>query len=1851
MTTPHNPKIAIVGTACLFPGALTPDEFWANLSQGMNTTSLATDAEFGVDPSVFYDPKRQSHDTIYALRGGFIRAADLPGVPVELDKPLQWAYYVAQQALNASGYASRADVLAKTGLVLGNLSFPTRGSQALFNALYDDALEQEIGTLLGVENFTLARPDAPQNPDALRVSSLPAAHIARAFGLGGSYYAIDAACASSLYAVGLACKYLQAGHADMVLAGAVNGADPLFVNMGFTHFGAYPTEDGNSRPLDADSQGLVSGEGAAMFVLKRLDDAVRDGDTIHAVIAGIGLSNDGRGRHPLTPNPRGQMLALERAYTDIAPTDVQYVECHASGTPVGDRTEINSMAEFFGQHGNAPLIGSVKSNVGHLLTVAGAASMLKAVLSIQHGTIPPTVGVRHPMTSTNGRIGAAQVVIDSTPFPASASSVRRAGINAFGFGGVSAHLILEQYQAQASGTGQAQPANREPSSLAIVGMDAMFGDVKGIDALAHLLYEGKQAFKPLPPKRWKGISTHDAPHGAYIESFDIDLLRHKFPPKDDDQPIPQHLLLLKVADNALQDAKLTEGRSVAVIVALGTELSLHQFRARLDLSWQIKESLRRAGVTLTPDEIAALEDIARDAINPAAQVNQYTSYIGNIIASRVAAQWDFSGPVFTVSADENSALRALELADLLLADGSAEAVVIGAVDLAGSVENVKMRGQQNPVGNVPVMGFDQVANGWLVGEGAGAIVVKRAQDAQNERVYAYIDSLAFAPHVATAAQDSLAGAGITAQEIGYLEAHASGIDAQDRAEIAGLHTVYANPQKPLHTALGSIKANIGHTFNASGIASIIKAALVLHHRFVPAVPAWSTPKHPDLWRDSPFYVPQDSRTWLTRAGETRRAAVSSIDADGLAAHVILREGTHANQFATLRGQPLQMILVDGESLPALLGRLAQLETALDDTPDLQVLASRAFNIFKNRALVLALVARDADALRKEITAAMRGLPTAVQNGKDWYTPAGSAFSPRPIGEQGEVAFVFPGAFNSYPGLGQDWLWLFPQAHDHLHTLTQDAADTVVDHALYQRTLASPTRPEIRAFRSILANDQVAMMKSGTTFAVLFTHVMRNVFKLKPRAAFGYSLGEGSMYWAMGVWKDADTAAQRFEHSPLFRSRLFGRKEAVRAMWGLLPHESDDFWASYVLTAPVEHVMQHIQRETRVYITHINTPQETVIAGDIAACERVIAAMGVPSVRAPFEVVIHNETMISEFDELFRAHSNPIREQTSDVRFYSAADYAPVPLDQATIARNIARVSCKLVDFPRLINRVYADGARIFVELGPGVTCARWVSDTLGEREHLSVSIDNLRANDHTTLLKLLARLASHRVALDFTPLYASTSTETRRELLKTITLGGTPIQEVIHSAESRQRLTAKHASPRPQPQAQPAAAVAAQPVSAASTPVPASSHAAKLTAHADHLRAFADTLRQQLDNPSSVAAPVIEAAPASPRRPAVAAPSLRFTPRPPIFDYDRIDQFARGSIEACFGPEYAIYDTKRAPRIPNTDLLFVTRVVEVNATRLITKVGSSIVTEYDVTPDMWFYADNSYPFTPYSVLMEMALQPCGFLSAFMGPTFAFPEIDFYFRNLDGFATLHKDVDLRGRTLVNRVELLSSTVLQGIIIQKYKFDMMLDGESFFVGESSFGYFTLQALSSQTGLDMGKPPAKWHEASAAALTTVAGSRVVPPAEASFLELPSGRLAFVTDAQIAINGGTHGKGYVYGRSAVTPRDWFFKCHFHQDPVMPGSLGLETISQAIQLYAIEAGLAQGFKQPRFGNTEGNRMVWKYRGQVLSDTPEIHVEVSVREVTRGDNGQLNILADASLWNGALRIYEFKQVGVTIQEG
>ncbi|HEY5714893.1 MAG TPA: beta-ketoacyl synthase N-terminal-like domain-containing protein, partial [Psychromonas sp.] len=600
-------------------------------------------------------------------------------------------------------------------------------------------------------------------------------------------------------------------------------------------FQAFPANNCHA-PLDKNSQGLFAAEGAGMMVLKRHSDALRDGDKIHAVIKGAALSNDGKGEFVLSPNSKGQVLAYQRAYQDaqVSPADVDYIECHATGTPKGDKVELSSMETFFSAYHNKPLLGSAKSNLGHLLTAAGMPGMTKAIWALNEGQIPATISLKDPIRSKNGYFSAAQMPTETLNWPSKGEQTRTAGVSVFGFGGSNAHLVLQPgntpYKA-------ASTVAKPPEPLAIIGMDCIFGGAANLAEFTALLDSNQTTFRKIPPNRWKGMDQNQriketlllakAPKGGYIESFDIDFLRFKVPPNEQDCLIPQQLLMMKVADNAAKDAQLSVGGNVAVLVAMGVELELHQYRGRVNLSTQIEQGLKEQGIELSAEQQLMLANIAKESIASAAQLNQYTSFIGNIMASRISALWDFSGPAFTVSSEENSVYRCVEIAQNLLQTSSVEAVIIASVDLAGSLENISLRQRYGQVSedatNKPNLLDSQQ---WLVGEGAGAFVVKPGSTANPDRVYANIAACSFAAGsdhqaIEQAARKACQIAGLTTKQINNVEAFASGFVQDNRAEKIAFNSLYPNIKTD------SAKRQIGHLFNASGMASIIKTALLL----------------------------------------------------------------------------------------------------------------------------------------------------------------------------------------------------------------------------------------------------------------------------------------------------------------------------------------------------------------------------------------------------------------------------------------------------------------------------------------------------------------------------------------------------------------------------------------------------------------------------------------------------------------------------------------------------------------------------------------------------------------------------------------------------------------------------------------------------------------------------------------------------------------------------------------------------------------------------------------------------------------------------------------------------------------
>jgi acyl transferase domain-containing protein len=535
-------KIAIIGLSCLLPGAETPAQFWQNLLHSKSSISEATADQMGVDPAVFYAPGKGHTAGVgkhYCNQGGFIKdfQFDSSGYALSaetlesLDVSHQWSLYVAREALRDSGYWGNPKALSKCGVILGSLALATRSSQRLIAPIYQQMLNAGTQDLFNQPQFQLPSLPSPESLSLLNVltTGYPSAIVAQALALAGINFSFDGACSSPLYAIRMACQYLLTGKADLMLAGSISAADPLLIHTLFSLFQAH-SEDGSARPLDQSSSGLLTGEGAGMLALKRYSDAVRDGDKIYATILGVGLSNDGRGRHILSPNPKGQVAAYERAYAEagIDPKQVAYVECHGTGTPLGDRTEMETLETFFGRYGGHPKVGSVKSNVGHLLTAAGIPSLLKVILSLKEGVIPPTIQVENPISSENGVISADQIVRTVTPFPADSAY---AAVSAFGFGGTNAHLVLER----AAHSGEPEVVQPQPlAKMAIVGMDAFFGQCRDLDAFERCIYNGSQQFISLPEDRWQGINqqseilkaadlpNHEAPMGAYIADFEFD---------------------------------------------------------------------------------------------------------------------------------------------------------------------------------------------------------------------------------------------------------------------------------------------------------------------------------------------------------------------------------------------------------------------------------------------------------------------------------------------------------------------------------------------------------------------------------------------------------------------------------------------------------------------------------------------------------------------------------------------------------------------------------------------------------------------------------------------------------------------------------------------------------------------------------------------------------------------------------------------------------------------------------------------------------------------------------------------------------------------------------------------------------------------------------------------------------------------------------------------------------------------------------------------------------------------------------------------------------------------------------
>ena len=465
--TIQNRPIAIVGMSGMFAGAENVDAFWENIVAQTDCITEVPPSRW--DLADYYDPDPKAPDKTYSKVGGFIPDIDFDpltyGLPPNIlevtDSSQILSLVVAKQALQHARYEGERfseTVRQNTGVILGvgggqKLMGPL--SNRLQGPIWRKVLAQyglsEEATEEAIEKMKAAYVSWQENAFPGFLGNVVAGRIANRFDLGGTNCTVDAACAASLAAIKMAVTELIEHRCDMMISGGVDTDNSPMAYLSFSKTPAF-SQKNRVRPFDADADGIVIGEGVGMLVMKRLADAERDGDTIYAVIKGIGSSSDGRHSSIYAPVSEGQQLAMQRAYREAgyAPTTVGLLEAHGTGTPTGDRVEFHSIASVFeGEGAQKIALGSVKSQIGHTKTAAGAASLIKTSLALHHKVLPPTINVQQPHPSFN--IAASPVYINTQlrPWiPATPDTPRRAGVSAFGFGGTNFHLTVEEYQAE-----------------------------------------------------------------------------------------------------------------------------------------------------------------------------------------------------------------------------------------------------------------------------------------------------------------------------------------------------------------------------------------------------------------------------------------------------------------------------------------------------------------------------------------------------------------------------------------------------------------------------------------------------------------------------------------------------------------------------------------------------------------------------------------------------------------------------------------------------------------------------------------------------------------------------------------------------------------------------------------------------------------------------------------------------------------------------------------------------------------------------------------------------------------------------------------------------------------------------------------------------------------------------------------------------------------------------------------------------------------------------------------------------------------------------------------------------------
>ncbi|MEA1968569.1 MAG: beta-ketoacyl synthase N-terminal-like domain-containing protein, partial [Thermodesulfobacteriota bacterium] len=761
-----NDEIAVIGMGCILPGADSYEKLWDNILDKKHFIKEMPTAR--MDKDLYYDPDKKAEDKSYTKIAGLIEDFKFDQERFGYDDEKTAKLSRSQQLLLQTAYQAVED----SGCLGDDLKFSCKNPEkvsvviatCLSNELGNDLqfkyhFPEVIAMLQKDEEFQKLKIEEKEelikdlqkgmegknrgyDPVHGMLLNIEASRVARHLGIRGANYIVDAACASSFTALEAGCDALLSGESDHVIVGGVNTNLTPEAFIGFCKMGALSAE--GSFPFDERANGFILGEGSSVFVLKRMKDAVRDNDNIHGIIKGIGSSSDGRGKSIAAPNIAGQLFSLERCYeklkSDIKPGDIRFIEAHGTSTIMGDQAELETLKEFYKDAKTG--ISSVKSQIGHLLGSAGAAGLLKALLAVKKGIIPPSANFKKLSKNHNIDDSQLYIVTEQEKWEEPEDKTRKAAISSYGFGGINYHIVIEEFRNDYTLVKRSIFENPDydfnDDRIVIAGLGVFLPGARNVDSFWEKLESGEKQLTDIPEdifsnKAYAKFDEKSIYHlpmvkAGVIHDFKFNNAKYRMPPKTTRSIEKGQLYGLEAADEAITSAGLGEhlkkGNKIGVILGTipGERQTKNILRVRKELIGKIIQNSDAVSSDKSRSIAEKLVEQIRERI-PENNEDTTPGLLSNIISGRIANHFGLNGANYVVDASCASAVVAIRNAARSVAFKNLDFVLAGGVDanlfpavlMAFKRLGLLSKGDCNY--------FDSRADGYVMGEGAAIHVV------------------------------------------------------------------------------------------------------------------------------------------------------------------------------------------------------------------------------------------------------------------------------------------------------------------------------------------------------------------------------------------------------------------------------------------------------------------------------------------------------------------------------------------------------------------------------------------------------------------------------------------------------------------------------------------------------------------------------------------------------------------------------------------------------------------------------------------------------------------------------------------------------------------------------------------------------------------------------------------------------------------------------------------------------------------------------------------------------------------------------------------------------------------------